>query len=112
MSSNRFKPDFIHSGEPPMNSGQITVCASDWNKWAAASVLIHRSTLNGDRGLPQTPRGNVSKAPLKGRGSVHRSRARCLTRNKDELLHDHNNDGVNRRGFLKCMAWAGTGVKA
>jgi 3',5'-cyclic-AMP phosphodiesterase len=28
---------------------------------------------------------------------------------KDELLHDHNNDGVNRRGFLKCMAWAGTG---
>jgi Icc protein len=29
---------------------------------------------------------------------------------KDELLHDHNNDGVNRRGFLKCMAWAGTGA--
>jgi hypothetical protein len=40
MSSNRFKPDFIHSGEPPMGSGQITVCASDWNKWASASVLI------------------------------------------------------------------------
>ena len=29
---------------------------------------------------------------------------------KDELLHDHNKDGVDRRGFLKCMAWAGTGV--
>ncbi|MGB7730460.1 MAG: metallophosphoesterase [Candidatus Acidiferrum sp.] len=29
---------------------------------------------------------------------------------KDELLHDHNNDGINRRGFLKCMAWAGTGA--
>ena len=29
---------------------------------------------------------------------------------KDELSHDHNNDGVNRRGFLKCMAWAGTGT--
>jgi len=28
---------------------------------------------------------------------------------KDEILHDHNNDGVDRRGFLKCMAWAGTG---
>jgi Icc protein len=26
------------------------------------------------------------------------------------ILHDHNNDGVNRRGFLECMAWAGTGV--
>ena len=29
---------------------------------------------------------------------------------KDELLFDHNHDGVDRRGFLKCMAWAGTGV--
>src|SRR4029450_9553567 len=28
----------------------------------------------------------------------------------DELLHDHNNDEVDRRGFLKCMAWAGTGA--
>jgi 3',5'-cyclic-AMP phosphodiesterase len=29
---------------------------------------------------------------------------------KDELLIDHNHDGVDRRGFLKCMAWAGTGT--
>jgi Icc protein len=29
---------------------------------------------------------------------------------KDELLLDHNNDGVDRRGFLTCMAWAGTGA--
>jgi len=29
---------------------------------------------------------------------------------KDEILHDHNHDGVDRRGFLKCMAWAGTGA--
>ena len=29
---------------------------------------------------------------------------------KDELLYDHNHDGVDRRGFLKCMAWAGTGA--
>jgi plastocyanin len=26
------------------------------------------------------------------------------------LDHDHNGDGVDRRGFLKCMAWAGTGM--
>jgi 3',5'-cyclic AMP phosphodiesterase CpdA len=26
--------------------------------------------------------------------------------NKD---HDHKSDGIDRRGFLKCMAWAGTG---
>lgn len=29
---------------------------------------------------------------------------------KDEIEHDHNHDGVDRRGFLKCMAWAGTGA--
>jgi Icc protein len=29
---------------------------------------------------------------------------------KDEILYDHNNDGIDRRGFLKCMAWAGTGA--
>jgi Icc protein len=30
--------------------------------------------------------------------------------NRDEIIHDHNHDGVDRRGFLKCMAWAGTGA--
>ena len=29
---------------------------------------------------------------------------------KDVILHDHNHDGIDRRGFLKCMAWAGTGA--
>ena len=35
-----------------------------------------------------------------------------MRRQKEEpILHNnHNNDGVDRRGFLKCMAWAGTGV--
>src|SRR5579883_748350 len=26
------------------------------------------------------------------------------------IEHDHTGDGIDRRGFLKCMAWAGTGV--
>ncbi len=26
------------------------------------------------------------------------------------IEHDHQDDGVDRKGFLKCMAWAGTGV--
>ena len=26
------------------------------------------------------------------------------------ILNDHNHDGIDRRGFLECMAWAGTGV--
>jgi Icc protein len=29
---------------------------------------------------------------------------------KNEILYDHNHDGIDRRGFLKCMAWAGTGT--
>ncbi|HXN45870.1 MAG TPA: metallophosphoesterase [Bryobacteraceae bacterium] len=26
------------------------------------------------------------------------------------IKHNHENDGIDRRGFLNCMAWAGTGV--
>lgn len=26
------------------------------------------------------------------------------------IRHNHNPDGIDRRGFLECMAWAGTGV--
>lgn len=26
------------------------------------------------------------------------------------IEHDNNEDGINRRGFLECMKWAGTGV--
>jgi Icc protein len=28
----------------------------------------------------------------------------------EHFPHDHNDDGVDRRGFLTCMAWAGTGA--
>src|SRR5260370_17784637 len=35
---------------------------------------------------------------------------RMHEKKKDELLYDHNHDGIDRRGFLKCMAWAGTGA--
>jgi Icc protein len=33
-----------------------------------------------------------------------------ITNERDEILFDHNRDGIDRRGFLKCMAWAGTGA--
>ncbi|HTJ00104.1 MAG TPA: metallophosphoesterase [Dongiaceae bacterium] len=26
------------------------------------------------------------------------------------IAHDHHHDGLDRRGFLECMAWAGTGM--
>src|SRR5258708_36250361 len=31
-----------------------------------------------------------------------------LQKNDDAVLSSHNPDGIDRRGFLKCMAWAGT----
>jgi 3',5'-cyclic-AMP phosphodiesterase len=34
-----------------------------------------------------------------------------MAKNKeDRIVHDHNGDGIDRRGFLECMAWAGTGA--
>jgi Icc protein len=31
-------------------------------------------------------------------------------KNDQFITDDNNNDGIDRAGFLKCMAWAGTGV--
>jgi 3',5'-cyclic AMP phosphodiesterase CpdA len=43
--------------------------------------------------------------------AMHVSRRKKMAdKPKDEILHDHNHDGIDRRGFLKCMAWAGTGA--
>src|SRR5215469_9369212 len=39
-----------------------------------------------------------------------RRRTKMSEERRDELLIDHNHDGIDRRGFLKCMAWAGTGA--
>lgn len=33
-----------------------------------------------------------------------------IIKSTNEIIYDHNDDGIDRRGFLKCMAWAGTGV--
>jgi 3',5'-cyclic-AMP phosphodiesterase len=35
---------------------------------------------------------------------------RRLLAHADHIEEDHAHDGVDRRGFLKCMAWAGTGM--
>jgi 3',5'-cyclic-AMP phosphodiesterase len=35
---------------------------------------------------------------------------RYLAADGDPIDHNFENDGVDRRGFLKCMAWAGTGM--
>src|SRR5438477_9744000 len=35
---------------------------------------------------------------------------RYLAMDAEHIDHNVENDGVDRRGFLKCMAWAGTGM--
>src|ERR1700728_1677485 len=35
---------------------------------------------------------------------------RQLLAEAEHIDHDIAHDGVDRRGFLKCMAWAGTGM--
>src|SRR5271163_5133787 len=33
-----------------------------------------------------------------------------LMKNNDIIGHDISSDGIDRRGFLRCMGWAGTAV--
>src|SRR5215468_9903641 len=47
---------------------------------------------------------------MRGTKSARSRRETMPEKPEDRILHDHNNDGIDRRGFLKCMAWAGTGA--
>ena len=88
MSRNSCTPNFI-----PWTTGlkQIYACAG--NKCATAPVYRDEAQRNESSTAEGWHKGNkMSEAK------------------KDELLHDHNRDGVDRRGSLKCMAWAGTGA--
>ena len=51
----------------------------------------------------------VAAGNKRARHQVEMSR-RTISFMNDHILHNHNPDGIDRRGFLKCMAWAGTGV--
>src|SRR5579862_4346787 len=50
---------------------------------------------------PPRLRGRHENGPTKPKMKINMS---------DRITHNHNQDGIDRRGFLKCMAWAGTGV--
>src|SRR5579871_6442130 len=42
--------------------------------------------------------------------SDHATKQSITMKKEKIILHDHNRDGLDRRGFLECMAWAGTGM--
>src|SRR5436309_3158947 len=52
----------------------------------------------------------TSASSERARWSAVKDVFRTISSMNDHILHDHNPDGIDRRGFLKCMAWAGTGV--
>jgi Icc protein len=76
--------------------------------WAGhrLALLIGRSVLlkfpGNKSDLDQLSTQNATK-----QGEQMRDKKQDLI---DEKLQDLNNDGIDRRGFLKCMAWAGTGL--
>src|SRR5271156_5657378 len=61
-----------------------------------------RSELPAD--LQTTTTNYMKNTPVKIR------EVRYLAADSDHIEHNVENDGVDRRGFLKCMAWAGTGM--
>ena len=71
--------------------------------------VANQSSSSGLAGCPfQTDENKKSQLPgIKVRASGSSSQERTL---KNTIVHDHQNDGIDRRGFLQCMAWAGTGV--
>src|SRR5690242_10761308 len=69
------------------------------NKTRGRAVLREETRPGAARGTG-TP---ACAAPKRGTQDMSQKK-------KDEIQFDHNHDGIDRRGFLKCMAWAGTGT--
>src|ERR1700693_3146553 len=55
---------------------------------------------------------NREEISLDDRRRTDKTAAQRIRRYKmsNYIDRDHNHDGIDRRGFLKCMAWVGTGV--
>src|SRR5260221_11556940 len=59
----------------------------------------------------------TSREYIRGAGSTTLRRLQFVRRlhsikilMSDYIKANNNDDGIDRRGFLECMAWAGTGV--
>jgi 3',5'-cyclic-AMP phosphodiesterase len=86
------------------NSGPCSECAG---KQVRSAVLLHKLQVVFD--FAGNKRSSRKLSTLNGAdyGGQMTDKKRDLI---DQRLQDLNNDGVDRRGFLKCMAWAGTGL--
>src|SRR5260370_5083401 len=83
-----------------------------WNEARPMAARVSLATLNprrssleiGGKMMPSLDRVEGTKRKKQTEEKI------MPGKKKDEILHDHNHDGIDRRGFLKCMAWAGTGA--
>jgi 3',5'-cyclic-AMP phosphodiesterase len=74
-----------------------------------AGIKPHRS----QSGTETSRINNYKKQPTNMKNKPNKIReVRRLEAEADHIEHDHQQerDGIDRRGFLKCMAWAGTGM--
>ena len=78
---------------------------------------LRRNDRDGRGNIPGPSRRQLSKDKHQGnRAAFESGTAERTTPNLREahlskiITHNHNNDGVDRPGFLNCMAWAGSGV--
>src|SRR5947207_8071833 len=82
------------------------------SNWACCSLsLTFRCHSSPDRTQEDFIPGGITfpAASLGQRESTQETRKTMNTK-AEFILHDHNHNGLDRRGFLECMAWAGTGM--
>src|SRR5436190_11606864 len=91
------------------------------SRWHPAVCLRLRLSQNADR----TPgiKSGVIQSGAQTNQTDHRTNSKLMKKRPNKIReirrlladaahidHEHAPDGVDRRGFLKCMAWAGTGM--
>src|SRR5713226_3269090 len=78
---------------------KVATAKQELRKITAARALIRRiSGIKSSR---------ISKDRCKATSSKNLTKPNIMS---DYISHDHEHDGIDRRGFLHCMAWAGTGL--
>src|SRR5579872_6019657 len=104
---SRAKPKIV------LVEARSAVCTDETRPISGAGSLDSLARAASPPGKTETVAGAVRRISHRttGVGKIWRTWRRGMSRKKEDvILHDHHHDGVDRRGFLKCMAWAGTGA--
>jgi Icc protein len=85
----------------PATSTAKTASALAFNDWSDFISLesAQQATFSGNK--------SIGSPVPRSEAIAQRSKGELLS---NLIVHNHTADGVDRRGFLRCMAWAGTGI--